>query len=48
MPAVFFFLSAKKKKKKKNRNVFVFSLTQLTALFQDIEGFEEVIILGFV
>ena len=46
MPAVFFFLSAKKKKK--NRNVFVFSFTQLTALFQDIEGFEEVIILGFV
>ena len=45
MPAVFFFLSAKKKK---NRNVFVFSFTQLTALFQDIEGFEEVIILGFV
>ena len=47
MPAVFFFFVCKKKKKK-NRNVFVFSFTQLTALFQDIEGFEEVIILGFV
>ena len=46
MPAVFFFLSAKKKKK--IWNVFVFPFTQLTALFQDIEGFEEVIILGFV
>ena len=45
MPAVFFFLSAKKKNK---FGMFLSPFTQLTALFQDIEGFEEVIILGFV